>query len=119
MRTGNEVFRRFIPTLLAVSLVGCTSDRPVNLRARLDESTGRTVYEYVMPCYVSRSYTPWGEPIKKVGPQPNLIQIVNGGVGLMPDADACMEVTDEGKVIRVPGSCPPIMDVSPEMCEDK
>jgi hypothetical protein len=120
MRT---TFPRSLPlrmaTMTLVFLTGCASDGYGGLQERFDAKSGKMVQEYVLPCYVSRTYTPWGAPIKKEGPQRNLIRFVDGGASPMEDADACFVVTDDGMLKRTSGSCPPLKVVSPEMCEDK
>jgi hypothetical protein len=119
MRTRNCMSHRFVTTIFIVSLGGCASGNYAALRARHDEPSGRAAVEYVTPCYVSRTFSPSGIPIKKEGPQPNLVRFVDGGVASLKDADACFELTAAGEVKRMPGSCPATRVVSPDMCEDK
>lgn len=119
MQTRNSVFHRCIATICVASLIGCGASHYGTFQTVVDESTGRTVTKYVMPCYVSRSYTPSGQLIKKEGPQRNLIRLAKSDVKPMYGIDACFEVTAEGKLNHLPGSCPSIEIVSPEMCEDR
>lgn len=118
MQIRNRMSRRAIATLFIASLAGCASDDFGTLHASLDPVSGRTVYEYVTPCYVSRTYTPWGTPIKKEGPQRNLIRFMDGGVKSLPGLNACRgEITAEGILEPIPDSCPKL--VSPEWCVDE
>lgn len=119
MRTKKMYVSSVIAAMVVVSIAGCESGGYGRLRERFDEKSGKMVQEHVLPCYVSRTYTPLGMEIKKEGPQRNLIRLVDGGVKPMEDADACFVVTADGMLKNVPGSCPRLKVVSPEMCEDK
>lgn len=110
-------FSLFMTTMLLVFLTGCESGGYGRLRERFDEKSGKMVQEYVLPCYVSRTYTPFGMVIKKDGPQRNLIRFVDGGV--KPMEDGCVALTADGTLKPAPGSCSWPKVIFPEMCEDK